>query len=448
MLKIQLCLLALLLGLAIAEETRKSYKGYKVYLLTLETQAQLDFLNRMNDDLLTKDLAGEVELWTERNQLTKALPQTVNMMVSPREDKEFLRLINGQTIQHKVEIPDLSVLLEEESYISPSDQRVISEGGMTWTAYHRYSTIERFLETLATNYSAIVEKSTLGKSYEGRNLYLMKIGKPRADGKTKPAVWMDAQIHAREWIACATVTYMMNKLVTEYGLNETVTRMVDQIDWYVLPVINVDGYEFTHTNERLNRLTRQINPFSSRIGADPNRNYDHKWMLQGATQQAGTEIYAGPFPFSEPENLHLTEAVLQRRNQIKTLLTFHSAVQMWLLPWGYDLIYPDDYQDLMQMGVRATDALTAVYGTRYAVGSSTELLGAAAGATDDWGKAKAGVKYSVTVELRNPRGFGAPSTASSFILPPEQIIPSGLETFEAIRVVGEIVYQEFGPTLN
>ena len=63
---------------------------------------------------------------------------------------------------------------------------------------------------------------------------------------------------------------------------------------------------------------------------------------------------------------------------------------------------------------------------------------ASPGGTLDFAKAKAGVKYSFTPELRG----------TSFILPPEQIIPSGLETFEAVNVIAEIIFAEFGPTID
>ena len=44
----------------------------------------------------------------------------------------------------------------------------------------------------------------------------------------------------------------------------------------------------------------------------------------------------------------LQEAVLARKSQIKCLMTFHSAAQMWLLPWGYALEYPPDFEDLVR----------------------------------------------------------------------------------------------------
>ena len=50
--------------------------------------------------------------------------------------------------------------------------------------------------------------------------------------------------------------------------------MVDNYDWYFLPVINGDGYEYCWTEDRLWRKSRRTNPGSSCIGTDINRNFD------------------------------------------------------------------------------------------------------------------------------------------------------------------------------
>ncbi len=55
-------------------------------------------------------------------------------------------------------------------------------------------------------------------------------------------------IHAREWISPATVIYISYSLLSEYGKDQTITHLVDQFDYYILPVFNVDGYAYTWTN--------------------------------------------------------------------------------------------------------------------------------------------------------------------------------------------------------
>ena len=52
----------------------------------------------------------------------------------------------------------------------------------------------------------------------------------------------------------------------------------------------------------------------------------------------------------------------------------------------------------------------------------------AAGGSEDWTYGELGVKYSFSVELRDTGRYG-------FLLPPDQIIPTGEETFEGLKAL-------------
>ena len=59
-------------------------------------------------------------------------------------------------------------------------------------------------------------------------------------------------IHAREWISPAVVMYTVKMLTEELGDN---SDLIDNLDWYILPVLNPDGYAYTQV-DRLWRKTR------------------------------------------------------------------------------------------------------------------------------------------------------------------------------------------------
>ena len=65
------------------------------------------------------------------------------------------------------------------------------------------------------------------------------------------------------------------------------------------------------------------------------------------------------------------------------------------------------------------------------------ILDPAAGASDDWYRGGLGTRYSFTTELRDTGYYG-------FVLPPEQIIPSGEELFAGMKVVFEKLIQDAG----
>lgn len=97
---------------------------------------------------------------------------------------------------------------------------------------------------------------------------------------------------------------------------------------------------------------------------DPNRNWAFRWGGAGTSSNPCSDIYRGSRPFSEPETAAVAAAILQRRNQIKMYLTFHSYSQLWLLPWSHTSEKPKDYSELYQMAQVGAKGITSVFGTR------------------------------------------------------------------------------------
>ena len=63
-----------------------------------------------------------------------------------------------------------------------------------------------------------------------------------------PGIFIEGGIHAREWISPAVVTYILNELILSD--DSRVRYMAESYDWYIFPVFNPDGYEYTHTTVR------------------------------------------------------------------------------------------------------------------------------------------------------------------------------------------------------
>lgn len=65
---------------------------------------------------------------------------------------------------------------------------------------------------MAKKYSDRVELEMIGKSTEKRAINLMKIGFKNTTKAKKKIVWIDAGIHAREWIAPSSALYIANQV--------------------------------------------------------------------------------------------------------------------------------------------------------------------------------------------------------------------------------------------
>ena len=102
-------------------------------------------------------------------------------------------------------------------------------------------------------------------------------------------------IQSREWISPAVATFIIDTFAENWSEQ---SEDIQNIDWYFLPVMNPDGYEYTHTNDRLWRKNRRRNYLC--MGVDLNRNYGYHWGGQGASRQPCAETFAGSGAFSEP----------------------------------------------------------------------------------------------------------------------------------------------------
>ena len=80
----------------------------------------------------------------------------------------------------------------------------------------------------------------IGHTYEGREHRVVKICRDGCGAKN--VMYVQGGIHAREWMSPAVVTYMINELTVNAANN---TDMLDDLDWFIMPVANPDGYEYT-----------------------------------------------------------------------------------------------------------------------------------------------------------------------------------------------------------
>lgn len=98
------------------------------------------------------------------------------------------------------------------------------------------------MERLAEQYPDIARVHRIGKTRQGRDLWVMEItNRKTGDGITKPGLWMDGNIHAGEISGRPYLRYFINRLLTSYGKDEKATRLVDTRTFYVMPILDADG---------------------------------------------------------------------------------------------------------------------------------------------------------------------------------------------------------------
>ncbi|XP_074020081.1 carboxypeptidase A2-like isoform X1 [Numenius arquata] len=283
------------------------------------------------------------------------------------------------------------------------------------------------LDHLASEYSSFVSKHQIGESYEKRPLYVLKFS---TGGSNRPAIWLDAGIHSREWVTQASAIWIAKKIASDYGNDPSVTSLLNKMDIFLLTVSNPDGYVFTHTTNRMWRKTRSRNAGSFCVGVDPNRNWDAGFGGPGASSNPCSDSYRGPSANSEVEVRSVVNFIKNHGN-IQAFLTLHSYSQLLMYPYGYKCTQPADYAELDALGRAAASSIRSLYGTTFTVGSICSTIYQASGGSIDWSY-DYGIKYSFAFELRDTGRYG-------FVLPASQIIPTAEETWLGLKKIMEHV---------
>src|SRR6185437_405465 len=111
--------------------------------------------------------------------------------------------------------------------------------------FHRYAELAELLHAFAHEYPQLVAIESIGKSHEGRDLWLLTVtNAATGPASEKPAFWVDGNIHSTEVAASAATLYFLNTLVTQNGRDDEVSRALDTRAFYVCPRINPDGAEW------------------------------------------------------------------------------------------------------------------------------------------------------------------------------------------------------------
>ncbi len=248
-----------------------------------------------------------------------------------------------------------------------------------------------YMDTLHTLYPNLTTaRDSIGHTYQGRGIWMMKISQHPDSMEDKPRLLINGLTHAREPMGMEACLRYMNYLLSNYGTDSMATYLVNNREFYFVPIFNADGYEYN----------RQTNPNGGGMwrknrhgqGVDLNRNWGYMWGYDnnGSSPNAWAETYRGTAAFSEPETQSLRAFIDSTHFNI--IMSFHTFGDYFLYPWGYANIYTPDQALFEIIG----DVCTATNG--YMPGTPWELLYNTNGECTDW-------MYGETTEKPRVLGF-------------------------------------------
>jgi succinylglutamate desuccinylase len=254
--------------------------------------------------------------------------------------------------------------------------KLLADSGVEYPAY---SEIEASLATLAAKHPQSAALVHYGKSLEGRNLNVLKIGLPATSSmkNPRPAVEISGAIHGNEYLGIEEplAEFFLERQDQMPGLTQFLAAggII-----YLIPVINPDGFS---ARQRANRNM-----------TDLNRDFDILPLKEKRFTQPETSALAQ----------YLDSEITAQHVQLKLSMDYHCCVPAFILPWTYQDLQPSAIDQ--PAFTLLTNLQKNLLG--YTSGNAAQTVGyLAAGSSIDYFYAKYGT-LALTIEGREGGELG------------------------------------------
>jgi carboxypeptidase D len=167
--------------------------------------------------------------------------------------------------------------------------------------YHTYATLTADLQTIAADHPEIARLYSIGRTVQGRELWMMKISANPDVEEFEPEFAYIAAMHGDEVVGKELVFNLIDYLTDNYGTDPRVTALVDTVEISIMPSMNPDG---TELGQRYNAEGYDLNRNFPDPYSDPNNTPDGRPPEIGAVM-----VWAAGERTSLSANMHCGELI-------------------------------------------------------------------------------------------------------------------------------------------
>lgn len=210
----------------------------------------------------------------------------------------------------------------------------INKANLYDSEYHTYEEMIHELDSLHQVFPDITSIHQVGVSQQYHiPIWAIKISDNANIDEDEFTVLYDGVHHAREPIGLESCMVLINHLLSNYGFDPQITEIINNIEIWVIPILNTEGYKYLVDNDlsspwwrKNQRDNNENNRFDPNLdGVDLNRNYNY-YFIDGGSTDYGSWTYRGPYPFSESEVAAKRDLVLRER--FLCSISYHSYGQV------------------------------------------------------------------------------------------------------------------------
>ncbi|XP_039757836.1 zinc carboxypeptidase A 1-like [Pararge aegeria] len=350
--KMKLINLIIILFISAGKCLSKKYHNYTLYRGIPISEGHLNFFRNLSN-------LYDANYWREPGLVYRP----TEFVIPPEYKMLFTRHALMEGIYYTTIMEDVQSAFDMQSVKTYIRRNMAS---FDWLSYFRLDDIYSWLQDLNHLYPQRIQIKNIGKSFEKRDILAVEVRLPSSTNR--PKIIVEGGIHAREWISVAFATYFLHEIVTSPESNDTALKAAaERFEWSFVPVLNPDGYEYSHVKDRMYR--KNMN------GVDLNRNFGIEFGGIGTSSNRKSETYPGQYAFSEPESTAMGQYVESKSDKLQYYLAFHSYGQYLIIPYAFSSLHMDNYDEVYTMGLLAAKRIEQRYNTMYTVGTAYDTVG-------------------------------------------------------------------------
>ncbi|XP_050355254.1 carboxypeptidase B-like [Nymphalis io] len=389
-----------------------SCKRYRVYNIKLHEKEQ----HKLH--LIKSDL---IDFWRKPSYEHNVSGQA---MVPPSHFEWFEEKLGENNITKDIVIDDVYEYLHEKNL-----NREVTETVFDYNNYHRYDKIHSYLKSIEEEYSnsneIFIKLVEAGTTDEDRPLIYLSVTSKSSVKTQKPVVIIEAGINPREWITVPAAINIVDKLVE---VNQK--SFIQNLEWIIIPVLNPDGYEYTHTNLRLWTKSRSIRSNLGHVcpGVNINRNFDIDWLFSDTSSSPCSHLYGGVEALSEPETKMIKNLIEKYGRTIRLYISLQNNGNFISYPWQYERAASGMFRQHHLLGLNMTSAM----GDEYKLDVGSVAVGDRASGTSTDYVMDSGVLYTFNINIANKGVNGV-------IIPETEIKPISEKVWNTVAIAAQSI---------
>jgi len=264
--------------------------------------------------------------------------------------------------------------------------------GTNLGVWQDYTALSAELQTIHNAYPNLTQVISIGKTAQNRDLWAIRITDNPTVEEDEPEFFYNGSIHGDEPVGMEMTFYFMQHLLENYGTDTRISNLVNNMDLWIVPNMNWDGYSVPGRGNANN--------------IDLNRNFP-EWT---STPGGFGNMFDGPAPNTsgkQPETIAMVN--WRRTRNFVASANFHGGAQVVNYPWDVSPYVVDSY------AVHPDDAVFREFSKVYANQNPNLLSGGFAGGITngaDWYEITGGMQdwavmytgaFETTIELYNTK---------------------------------------------